>query len=139
MKRNESIQHLMTKNVHTVHLAQKLSDVRKTLADNRIHHVPVVNGAKLVGMFSASDMLRMNYNSGGIGDGTMDAVLDHQQTIEQAMSKDLVTLDAKSTVRDAARILAEGTFHAVPVVDEDRTLLGIVTTTDLVRYLIQQY
>jgi CBS domain-containing protein len=37
-------------------------------------------------------------------------------------------------VRDAARILAEANFHALPVVDGEN-LVGIVTSTDLLKFL----
>ena len=40
-------------------------------------------------------------------------------------------------IKEVAKILARREFHALPVV-EDGCLVGIVTTTDLVNYLIKQ-
>jgi CBS domain-containing membrane protein len=51
------------------------------------------------------------------------------------MKKDLKTLSTKSTIADAAEVLSDGNFHAVPVVDKDEDLIGLVTSTDLIRYL----
>ncbi|MCA9647487.1 MAG: CBS domain-containing protein, partial [Myxococcales bacterium] len=53
--------------------------------------------------------------------------------------KDLRTLKTTDSVRDAAGELAGGSFHALPVVDGENRLQGIVTSTDLVRYLLDQY
>ena len=56
-------------------------------------------------------------------------------TQEELMQKDLVTLPVKSTIAEAAEALSEGTFHALPVVDGGGDLEGLVTSTDLIRYL----
>ena len=43
-------------------------------------------------------------------------------------------------IRDAAEILAKGEFHSLPIVDtDDTTLLGMVTSTDLIRHLLDQF
>ena len=65
----------------------------------------------------------------------MDAYLDHQFSIEGLMKKDLETLSLKSTIADAAEILSDGNFHAVPIVNDAGELEGLVTSTDLIRYL----
>ena len=46
---------------------------------------------------------------------------------------------AQTTIKEVAETLAKEEFHALPVVDESNKLEGIVTTTDLVNYLIDQY
>ncbi|MHA1571775.1 MAG: CBS domain-containing protein, partial [Alphaproteobacteria bacterium] len=42
-------------------------------------------------------------------------------------------------IRSAAELLSDGTRHSLPVVNGDGELVGIVTTTDLVKYLLAQY
>jgi CBS domain-containing protein len=51
------------------------------------------------------------------------------------MTDDLLTLPESATVHDAALLLADGKRHSVLVLDGEGALAGIVTTTDLVRYL----
>lgn len=139
MKKNDPISNIMTKQPMTVHTGQKVSEVRRLMADQRFHHVPVVSGEKLLGLISASDVLAIRVDGVGADDRAMDAYLDQQFTIEAIMHKDLKTLKTTDTVRDAATALAEGSFHALPVVDAEQQLRGIVTSTDLVRYLLDQY
>ena len=55
------------------------------------------------------------------------------------METNLHTLPVKSTVEDAARVLSDGGFHSVPVVDDKGNLEGIVTSTDLIRFLRDQF
>jgi CBS domain-containing protein len=49
-----------------------------------------------------------------------------------------VTMPTTGTVRDAAQTLSTQGFHSVPVVD-GKKLAGLVTSTDLIRYLVEQY
>ena len=135
MKKNEPIEKILSRDVVTTHLAQKVSDVRKLLAENGFHHMPVVSGKKLIGLISASDILGISVEGVGSDERSMDAYLDHQFSVEGLMKKDLKTLPVKSTIADAAEILADGDIHAVPVVDGKGELVGLVTSTDLIRYL----
>jgi CBS domain-containing protein len=135
MKKNESIKKIMTADVVTIHVGQKVSDARKLFSDGGFHHVPVVSGQKLIGLISASDVLGVSVEGVGSDDRSMDAYLDHQFSIDTLMTKDLRTLTLKSTIADAADALSDGSFHATPVVDDSGDLLGLVTSTDLIRYL----
>ncbi|MGE0784263.1 MAG: CBS domain-containing protein [Sandaracinaceae bacterium] len=137
MKKNEPIKSIMSDQVFTVHTGQKLSDARKLMVQHGMHHVPVVSGDRLVGLLAASDILGLSVEGVGSDQRAMDAYLDHQFSIEDQMIKDVRTLEKDGTIRDAAELLADGKFHAVPILD-DGALAGIVTTTDLVRYLLVQ-
>lgn len=139
MRHNEPVSHIMSSDMLTVHVAQKVSDVYRLLTENRIHHVPVVNGSKLVGMISFIDMMKLSLNAYGTPDSANADYLDSQFSIDQIMSADLVTIKPDDAVRSAAEKLSKGTFHSLPVIDSDDNIVGIVTTTDLVNYLLDQY
>lgn len=135
MKKNEPIKKVLTREVVTAHTGQSVSDIRKIFAKEGFHHIPVVSGKKLVGLISASDILGISVEGIPSDQRSMDAYLDHQFSIEGLMQKELRTLPEKSTIADAAEALSDGSIHAVPVVDEDGSLAGLVTSTDLIRYL----
>ncbi|MFV8750075.1 HPP family protein [Nannocystaceae bacterium ST9] len=139
MKRNEPVSHIMTRDLQTVHVGQKLSEVRRLLANNPYHHVPVVSGDKLIGLISSTDIVRLSLAIFGVDERAVDAMLDSQHTIESVMTRNLTTIAVKDTVRQAAELLAEGKYHSLPVVDEQGKLLGLVTSTDVIRYLLAQY
>jgi CBS domain-containing protein len=139
MKRNEPLSSVMTKELTTVNVTNKLSEVRKLLSEQGIHHVPVVSGTKLVGLISATDMVRLSFSAYGADARAVDAMLDHEFSVVKVMSTELTTLKNSQKVRDAAQVLSSGSFHSVPVVDDENNLVGIVTSTDLIRYLADQY
>ena len=133
--RKQRITKIMSANVITVDRDQPLSEVWDILSLNHIHHVPVVDGAKPVGVISSTDILRLAYDFDGTHDRMLRAMLDYQFSIEDAMSAELVTATVDATVHDAADLLANGDRHSVLVVDAIGDLVGIVTSTDLIRFL----
>ena len=129
----------MTRDVITVHTAQNVSDACQALADNQMHHLPVVSGDELVGMISTADIMKLSLEAYGTPDSANAEYLDSQLTIEQVMSADISTVGPDDPIRLAAEKLSTGERHSVAVVDKGGDLVGIVTTTDLVGYLLAQY
>jgi len=139
MKRNDPISHLMSRSVITAHHGDAISKVRALVREHGVHHIPVVNGDQLIGIISWSDILRVSFGDAFHTDErTVDATLDHTLSLEQVMQKNPVTLAETGTVREAAEILAANSFHALPIVSGSK-LVGIVTTTDLIKYLLDQF
>jgi acetoin utilization protein AcuB len=53
------------------------------------------------------------------------------------METNLIVIDRKATLRQAAEKLSMGNFHALPVVNRKRELVGIVTSSDLIGELLK--
>ena len=139
MKHNDPISKIMSRNVITVHHGDPISKVRALVHEHGVHHIPVVNGDQLVGIIAWSDILRVSFGDAFQTDErTVDATLDHTMTLEQVMKKNRVTLAETGTVREAAEILATSDFHSLPIVNGNK-LVGMVTTTDLIKYLLDQF
>ena len=129
----------MSTQLVTVHHGDPISKVRKLMQETGVHHIPVVSGDQLMGIISWSDILSLSFSQAlGADERAVDAMLDHSMTLEQVMKKDPVTLPHDGTVRQAAEVLASGGFHSLPVVSAGK-LVGIVTSTDLIKYLVAQF
>ena len=139
MKKKESVSQIASTALITIQVGQKLSEARKLMQVNQIHHVPVVNGNKLVGLLSAVDLATLSLTSFGSDEQANDMLLDNQFSVEDVMSKNMVTIKPTTSVREAAEMLAEGHFHSLPIVGKEGDLQGLVTSTDLIRYLLSQY
>lgn len=111
----------------------------KLFKKEKIRHIPVVIDSKIKGMLSYTDLLRISFADAIYDDeNEVDAVVYNMFTIEQVMAKNLISVDSSTTVKEVAKILAKKEFHALPVVDNNE-LVGIVTSTDLINYLIAQF
>ena len=139
MKQNEPISHIMSTQLVTVHHGDPISKVRKKMQESGVHHIPVVSGDQLVGIVSWSDILSLSFSQAfGADERAVDAVLDHSMNLEQIMKKNPVTMPHDGTVRQAAEILATSDFHSLPVVHGGK-LVGMVTSTDMIKYLVSQF
>lgn len=138
MKKRVPISTIMTKNVVTANVTDSLRKVNSLLKENNIRHLPIVSGSKLVGIVSKTDILRLSFGDLYEGqENTDDAVFDMLK-LEQVMINTPTTVKPEDTIRDVAEILSNAEFHALPVVDGEN-IVGIVSTTDMVKYLLEQY
>jgi len=139
MKRLEPVSKIMTKELVTLSLNDDLYKAEKLFNKNKIRHIPVVENETIVGMLSLSDLKRISFlDSFDSKENKVDNVVYKMFTIKQLMIKNLVTVNSHITVKSVAEILAKNQFHALPVVDYNK-LVGMVTTTDLLKYLLEQY
>ncbi|MBT9544530.1 MAG: CBS domain-containing protein [Candidatus Sericytochromatia bacterium] len=138
MKKREAITHIMSTDVFRVHPKQTLWEVKELFEKQNIRHVPVLNGKEIVGIVSLTDLMRVTY---GVAKEDIDQNQAVYQSIfaEEAMTPAPEVVSDEATIRDVAELLVEKGFHAVPVVSQSGELKGLVTTTDLIRYLIEQY
>jgi len=127
--RDIAIDKVMTSDPATVSPQSSAAEARRLLESNVIHHLPVVEGDRLVGIVSSSDLLKLH-----LLDDKM--AIFARATVDQIMETNVTVLDKNSTLREAVEKLSIGNFHALPVVDRKRRLLGIVTSTDLLNELI---
>jgi CBS domain-containing protein len=137
MKKRAPVSQIMSTDILTVNLTQNLRDVDALLKDQPIRHLPVVSGEKVIGMLSKTDLQRISFVNSAEGEQVTTTMYD-SLTINQVMTKDVITVDKEDTILDVATILSKNEFHALPVTEAGK-LVGIVTTTDLVKYLIDQY
>ncbi len=139
MKHRVPVSSIMTKNVVKLNLTDDLTKAEMLFKKNNIRHIPVVNGNTIIGMLSYTDLLRISFADAVDDDEEIiDTTVYNMFTIEQVMAKKLITIAPETTIKEAAEILAVREFHALPVVEGD-LLVGIVTTTDIIKYLISQY
>ncbi len=119
---NEPISSIMTTDLISVGPNDSLDRVRAIFLSKRIHHVPVVEGNKLLGLMTTYDLFRLERSS-----GLQDV------TAKDAMTTRLATLEPQQKIGVAAEVFLENLFHAIPIV-KDGNLMGIITTFDLLKY-----
>lgn len=102
-----------------------VGDVARTLADQRIGAIVVVDeGQKVCGIISERDVVRV-VARGGMG-SLEDAVSQH-------MTQTVVTCSPRNSVSDVMELMTRGRFRHVPVIDSGR-LVGIISIGDVVKH-----
>ena len=132
------ISEIMTKNIIALNRDDDRERAEMLFKRNKIRHIPVVAEDVIIGMLSYTDLLRISFADAVYEtEEEVDTLVYNMFTIDQVMAKNVVTVPSTATIKEVAKILAENEFHALPVVDDGR-LVGIVTTTDLINYLLKQ-
>lgn len=141
MKKREPVSTIMTKNVVAVQLDDTLLNANKLIIKHHIRHLPVVHGTQLVGMLSKTDLNRLTFSGLFAGEGDADEAVFDMLNISQVMSHKPRAVKETDTIKEVAEILSKEEFHALPVVAEndESKLVGIVTTTDVIKYMLQHY
>lgn len=123
----------MAKKLVTVNPDTKLSEARKLMLDLNIRHLPVVNGEELlVGIVSDRDM-RSAMPSTLLGreeyEKALERVLEH--TVGEIMTENPLTISVYYTIQDTLLVMRQRRVGALPVIDENGYLKGILSTRDL--------
>lgn len=114
----------MVRNVHTVGPDMTVEQVRQEIIDSPFHGFPVTEKGYLLGFITAKELLRFVDAPGA--------------KIRSVMKRGTLCAIPSMRIDDATRILFRYGLRNLPVVDEDRKLVGIISNIDIVRSQIEK-
>ncbi len=118
------IHEVMSKKLHTASPEMSLSDVLEVLRINRISGVPVTEDSQLVGVISIEDIVRAMQRN------------DLTETVGQYMTRDLVTVASYDSIVKAMQTFTESQVGRLPVINEEKKLVGMITKGDITRGIL---
>jgi CBS domain-containing protein len=129
---------IMTTNLITLDVKESLDKAEHIFKKYKIRHIPVIENDKIIGMISLNDILRISFADGAYREEeNISSSIYEMFTIRQLMIGNLETVSPDTTIKEVAKLLVKREFHSLPVVENGR-LIGMVTTTDLIKYLLKQ-
>jgi len=117
-----TVKDVMTKNVVTVSFEESVENVCKVMGEKHIGSVVVLREGKPAGIFTERDLLSKII---------LKNVDLKKAKVGEYMSQPLVTVKPETSLREAARIMAQLHVRRLPVVDENGKIVGIFTSADL--------
>ena len=131
------ISEIMTQQVISLESNESLEKAEGLMKKNHIRHLPITKDGLLVGMLSLTDLQRISFTTTFNEEGlNSDSLIYDMFSVEQIMTHHPISIDLKDGMIKALEILVEKEFHALPIVDGEN-LVGIITTTDAIRYLLK--
>lgn len=130
---------LMTLDLITVNASDSLLVVKEKFDQKKMHHLPVVEYKRIVGMISKTDLL---YFLKGIRVDETKTDYVNEARLTQFRAEDIMTtrlakLEPADSIATALDVFKVNLFHALPVVDNDE-LVGILTTYDIISALANE-
>ncbi len=137
-ERNIKISQLMTTEVISINSDDNLLKVEEIFNTHDFHHLPVVDENNVViGIISRQEFHKMQHS---LTIFKTQSAKKHNQSIFNAtlvgeiMAKKVAKLSPEDTALVAVGFFRENLFHALPIVDKEGKLVGILTTYDLLTY-----
>ena len=140
------ISDVMTRDVMTVSPDATLKQLAQVLAGLGVSGLPVVENGLVVGVVSEADVLAKERGDLPRRSSLLGLVLDDRanlevkleaRTVAEAMTSPAVTIAPNRPLAEAAARMLDEQVNRLPVVEEDGTLVGIVTRADLVRAFVR--
>lgn len=127
----------MTKNVVTTSRQTPISAAHQLMSEKNIRRLPVVEDGKLLGIVTIGDVREASPS-----DATTLSIWElnylwAQLTVEKIMTRNVLTVTPDTPILDAAEIMLEHKVSGLPVIDDNRKVVGIITESDIFRMLVR--
>jgi CBS domain-containing protein len=118
------VENLMSRRVVTIDATASVFDATREIMDRDIGCVLVLREKKIVGIITKGDILR---------EAVMKRLDPSQLNIERIMTQPVLTVEPTKTLAEASALMSEENLTKLPVVDKDGSLVGIITSSDIIR------
>jgi CBS domain-containing protein len=109
---------IMTRKVKPISESASIADAAKLIMETQCTHIPVVSEAeKLVGIVTAWDI--------------STAVAKRHEGVSEIMTRNVITADLDEPLELVIRKLDKYNISALPVIDRDRRIIGMVTSDEI--------
>lgn len=137
--KQELVRDWMTRNVITITPDTTLPEAHHLMVDKRVRRLPVMRKGLLAGIITLGDV-RGAEPSGATSLSIWEVnYLLSKLKIEEIMTRNLLSISPNATIGQAAEVMLEHKVSGLPVVDEAKKLVGIITESDIFRLVVQAW
>src|SRR6056297_188406 len=118
------VEDIMTEDPITIDVNSNIKEATRLLSYHNIGRLLVIHNNSLVGIVTDGDLM-----------------IEHEREtpIKDFMSENLILINKNQTIKEAAQIMAEHQISGLPVVNDKKNLVGIITVEDIIyRYLAKK-
>lgn len=120
---------LMTAPVYTLLNTDTVGTAQKIFKDRRYRHIPVLNAeGKLVGILSDRDLLRQL---------SLTTLSIEKDPITSMMKTNVISAAPETDIRNVAKLMFEEHIGSLPIINQEFSLVGLVTRSDILRGLLK--
>jgi acetoin utilization protein AcuB len=139
LKRKHDVSYYMTDEVVSIDRDSSLLEAHRLMGTKRIRSLVVMEGEKMVGLITRTDLMSSDPSRLASRNNQELSLKILTQSVEKVMSRDLITILPTAPVTEAAELMLKYKIHCLPVVDVEKTLVGIITESDLFLMIVQKF
>lgn len=114
---------IMSDPVITIGTEQSVQMAKSLMIQRRIRHLPVVESGIIKGIISNEDLLKSR----------------DEQKVSQIMKTEVIMAYESAPIDLLSRILVQNRVGAIPIIDQNKQLKGIITTIDILKYVQESF
>ena len=130
------VKNWMSNNVISINIDNSIQDATGLLKQYHIRMLPVVKNDRLVGIITDRDLKKASASDATSLEIHELLFLLTKIKIKDIMTQDPITVNPDWTVEETAELLLKHKISGIPVVDGKKSVVGVITQTDLFRVLI---
>lgn len=131
-----TVSEVMTRDVVTADENDNLLNLLGTLKALRFRHLPVVDDDRLIGLLTERDLLAASASDLLPHRGDADRLLGERVHLRDVMVRNVLTASPEMSIHSAGTLLLKQRYGCLPVVDAENRLVGIVTSSDFIRVVV---
>ena len=145
------VDELMTRRVEILTPVDTIKEAVNLMMDSKVSTVPVVDGDnKCIGIISRSDLTEMFMEEDNHLSHALDTELlslnwlnhsletGNKKLVKELMNYDVATVRTDQTLADACHLMSLHQIHHLPVLDDRESVVGILSTFDIVSALAEE-
>ena len=122
------VKDIMTKDCIYIDSKSTIQDAYDILKEHKIGQIPIVSfGKKIMGTIDKKMILNLLMDDLENGKNILE------KKLEDLYLEQLITADPQTDIRKVAKVMIDFKLHAVPIVEENDILIGIVSKTDIIK------
>jgi acetoin utilization protein AcuB len=125
-----NVSKFMTQKLITATPEMSVEQAFLIMRTHRVRHIPVVEGEALVGIISDRDLRRPRWAE-HLDDWTAYYQINDSHTVADVMTRNPETVRASDPILKAVRVFREHRYGALPVLNKENELVGILSAQDL--------
>jgi len=128
---------IMSSNLLTTPISATLEKVHQLMVEKQTHHILITdNDQRLVGILSDRDIKKFASPFAGSVLETSQDKATLFMLVANIILRKPITTNPQESVKECINKMLENSIHSLPVLDDNGKLLGIVTSTDIFKYVI---
>jgi CBS domain-containing protein len=139
LKKTILVENYMSDEVVTVEKDTNILEIHRLMGVKRIRCVPVMEGEQLVGIVTRTDLMSSDPSRLTSSEDKDLALKILTQPVEKIMVQPVLTISPKVELPEAAQMMLDHKLHSLPVVNDEKKLVGIITESDLFLMIVQMF
>lgn len=114
------VQDILSSSVYSAQSTDSIAQAARSMADNDVGFLPVLEGSKLVGVVTDRDVAVRGVAAG----------IDPDSAVQRIMSTDVTSCLASDAIEDVLEIMSNEQVRRLPVCNSSKEVIGIVALAD---------